>query len=297
MIENPRWVDRALKQCAEEVQKVARNNGLPMPVGGPRFKELGCGHYGCVLPTEDDSIVFKLTSDRTEGEFLRRTLSNEMSIQDPEDYQWGMVIYHAVVELDFTYRNKPVYAIWREEASNIGGLIPTFGELRTFDGQEKKASLAHLTLFLIGASSARDTLKRASNPRQTLRNARLRADWAHGYVMEHWVDAVRNQMQDQYYYRRDPWTAVKSADRVAVGLALCEAVIMYLQTSDRYLGSVGFVLDHFFGQGIILADVHANNIGQVVREFAIYDDEDVEVDEIWAITDPGHAFFLRDLED
>lgn len=289
MKENPRWVDRALAESMDDIKDIARANSLPLPVGGPQYEELGCGHYGCVLETQDEGIVFKLTSDPTEAMFIGRTLDEQF--QYAEDDSWGMVIYFAYVGLDFTFRRRNVYAIWREAAFNIGGLIDKswMTARPSWDVREKRESLANLRLYQDGASMIKDKVERSRNPRRLLEEAERMDRQARDIVMEHFIE------QQTLYRRMAPgnpiWDRYTGALGVAVGMQLCHEAAITMITSDRYLSSVGNVFMHYLEKNVYLADVHGNNIGVVYRYHDI--DEDMSHG-TWAITDPGHAIFLSD---
>ena len=298
--ENPRWVDKALAQSMDEVLDVASSNSLPKPIGGPRYEELGCGHYGCVLETEDESVVFKLTSDPTEAMFIGRTLDEQAKFD--EDPYWGMVIYYAYIGLDFTYRRRPVYAIWREAAFKVGDLGETLPPRHRpdYDDIERAESLANLKLFQDGAFLIREKLEGARDGRRTLEQASTpgAARRAQDIVGEHFTEQqelFRNLMlgrmsidRSKLDHFRRRYTGYQA---VAVGMELCFQAAMTMDTSDRYLSAVGNTMMHYVEKQIYLADVHAGNIGQVARYHDIDEDRS---ETIWAITDPGHAIFLDD---
>ena len=72
-----------------------------------------CGYYGCVYRTNKEHVVFKVTSDITEIKFV------ELILQMGEEPE-GIVKYYRIVKFPGSYRGRPVYGIWREEAFDIG---------------------------------------------------------------------------------------------------------------------------------------------------------------------------------
>jgi hypothetical protein len=62
-------------------------------------------------------------------------------------------------------------------------------------------------------------------------------------------------------------------------------VVEMMRHNNPVVSSVGMAMDFYLDEGIVLADVHLNNIGKVQEED--YDGL------VTAITDPGHAVFLN----
>jgi hypothetical protein len=83
---------------------------------------------------------------------------------------------------------------------------------------------------------------------------------------------------------RDPFVLAgnfrRRAEKAAVALAACVRYASEIANIERG-SSVGAALCELIEQGIVLADVHLNNVGLVRRN-----------DTDWTITDPGHAVFL-----
>jgi hypothetical protein len=85
---------------------------------GHLHRQFGCGALGCVLPTFDPEIVFKVTSDVKEAELIGKLL--ELYDQGKQDRLQGIVQYLGVYFMGFLDSN-PMYAVWREEAYAVGG--------------------------------------------------------------------------------------------------------------------------------------------------------------------------------
>lgn len=70
------FVNRVLSDNWAMITAAVPPDALPIShAAGPRskrrvFDELGCGHYGCVLPTRASHIVCKVTTDPTEANFV-----------------------------------------------------------------------------------------------------------------------------------------------------------------------------------------------------------------------------------
>jgi hypothetical protein len=60
-----------------------------------------------------------------------------------------------------------------------------------------------------------------------------------------------------------------------------------MSTSSATTYGVGRALDYCLDRGVLLCDVHGNNVGKIEC-----DPEEYPGDLSWGITDPGHAVFL-----
>lgn len=81
-----------------------------------RLQEYGCGVYGCVYPTHDESVVMKLTTDDTEVQFASNyanALPRRICVE-----------YHHIVRLARKHRDKygehNVHLLWRDSAEYVG---------------------------------------------------------------------------------------------------------------------------------------------------------------------------------
>jgi hypothetical protein len=76
----------------------------------------------------------------------------------------------------------------------------------------------------------------------------------------------------------------RGAQMLAASLRAC-GVLAEMMGSTATSDLVGQALEYYLDQNVLLADVHANNVGLVEREDY--------TKPIWVITDPGHAVFLQ----
>lgn len=123
---NPAWLARAVVDHFELIRAAAPPNAMPeldrLRAEGRGNKvraelaQLGCGAYGCVLETGDPELVFKVTADSTEVEFVRQVL--------PRIQPDGIVRYVATVDLPAQHKGSPLFALWREAADGIGQVSP-----------------------------------------------------------------------------------------------------------------------------------------------------------------------------
>lgn len=246
------------------------------------FAELGCGHYGCVMPTSDPEVVCKITSDPTEAVFIAAA----MTLGEPPE---GIVRYHGVYELGEAYRGRPTFVLWREAATEVGlhqahtrsmwGTAKDPYEMRRIDKLAR-----YLGLFKDAANAVRESLKRAdrapSYPAavttrlELLAEAKKYEDWAWQRSAELDLDRVIGDVISRVL------GPLRGAMRLAMALRLCELIAELMQNTD---GSdlLGDALGHYLDKGILLADVHGHNVGKVERTPG------------WVITDPGHAVGLE----
>jgi len=281
MIENPPWSDRALKQNWGAIKTAAYSQGLPMPEGDIerwKFEELGCGHYGCVIDTEDPGIVFKLTSDPTEAEFIQ--------LAEPLGWPEGIVKYYAIVPLDFTFRKRTVFAIWREEAFDVGQLSPGYGaDNRDYEVRLRREFELQLLRYKDHAARFRDGFKKSKDPQALLEKSKQLEDWAWDYISEYSDMAVDGRPSSPYgnYPRNYSIDNFRGAERMALSWRACQYIAEMMGSTDmmQYVGEAfGFYMDN----GFLLADVHIGNVGKVAREDYYKP--------IWVITDPGHVVVL-----
>ncbi|MGL4255647.1 MAG: hypothetical protein ACRCSL_04880 [Microbacterium sp.] len=289
------WVDRAASSVWARIVAAS-----PKPAWVPKHttkrggkvtvEEFGCGHYGCVMPTSDDAVVCKITSDATEAVFVAAA----MRLGFGEETE-GIVRYHGVYELPGEHRGRKTFVLWREAATEVGLPAQMRREVRRdlivnregrmqYINREVEAPRAYsdyeiirienlrryLDLFEDFAAAARDTLKRSARE-SDFAAVRGYEDWAWGYVGNHDVEAVGTRML----------ASLTGARRIAVALRACDIIAELMQNTDG-CDLIGSALRYYLGEGILLADVHANNVGKVERTSG------------WVITDPGHAVGLEE---
>lgn len=274
------WVDRAANAVWSRIVAAS-----PKPAWVPRHaviasaksgrerisvEEFGCGHYGCVMPTSDDAVVCKITSDATEAVFV----SAALGLGFGEETE-GIVRYFAVYALPGEHRGRKTFVLWRESATRVGLTSFNYFLPKAHLDYEsgRVADLArYLGLFQGYASAARDSLKRiAPDHPNVFAAVRGYEDWAWDYVGNRDVETASPRMLAH----------LTGARRIAVALRACDLIAELMQNTD---GSdlIGSALRYYLGQGILLADVHANNVGKVERTSG------------WVITDPGHAVGLEE---
>ena len=126
---NPPWITRLIGDYWSELEGKVPAEWLPKldhvhadkrgkQVRG-EVTELGCGGYGCVLPTGDPKVVLKITTDVTEADFAAK--HSEQLVAEI------CVHYYLVLSLDTHHDERPVFMLWRQEAKHPGGAGKVLG--------------------------------------------------------------------------------------------------------------------------------------------------------------------------
>jgi hypothetical protein len=232
--------------------------------------ELGCGAYGCVLPTDDKDVVLKVTTDATEFGLVSKILPEIGGA--PE----GLVRYYAWAELDGKVRiakgEHAAYALWRESASDIGDLGEKLIEAARTAGTSRRGALRPYELLSEqqrAATEAYAMLARAPNP------DRLYMEAIHHHDVSVDVPLAKPGLPEIYAASAPP------ARALALLINYFRACVAELATGGD-LAMVGSALLHMFDRGILVADVHTENVGRVKRGNA----------RPWVITDPGNVAVL-----
>lgn len=84
-----------------------------LPTGISEDEYLGYGSFGCVFKTNDDRVVFKITTDESEYNIVRYLMKRKRQLS-------GIVKYYAAIELDIDTDDK-MFVLWRESAEGMGG--------------------------------------------------------------------------------------------------------------------------------------------------------------------------------
>jgi hypothetical protein len=226
----------------------------------PVIEEYGCGSYGCVAPTHKPGLVFKLTTDVSEAAFVARAKELDETV--------GIVQYKAIYSTGIKHKGKPMFVLWRTEASEVGAWISAFRTKHPdlYGTQVTNEANKQLRHFMEWAKIVREYVHPKVRSMQTVeeRAQLFKALWA-SYERE---DPVTERAVSSLQY-------VKGIQRVGMALRTCLYVAQEM-SGNAVLYKVGTALGHYLEEGILLADVHINNIGLDENGDAI-------------ITDPGHA--------
>lgn len=271
------WVDKALAAVLDEIEREVSPDMAPVPVlnarkGRVQFTEYGCGHYGCVLPTRTPGVVLKVTSDPSEAWFVAHVLRGD------QEETAGLVRYHAIYKLRGLHKRRETYAIWRQEAHEVGGFAPFRNHGSGYEPSEMRRAERRLGGILEAGRVIRERYQRAKTPEawfDTLHAAAAYEDRADDLVGAHYDEA------------ESLVTAMKGTRNADYRLAIALSgfgTYTELLANEAGLYLVGDALHTYFERGFVLADVHTNNLGKPLDETGW---------NTWIITDPGHAVPLR----
>lgn len=260
---NPEWVDNTLGYHWQSIKSAVSDGMMPTQKGGV-MEELGCGAYGCVLETGLPSTVLKVTTDKSEAHFAAAAIE----LASKEGW-WppGMVEYRAAFALpeDTKYQGRNVFLLWREEAFAVGWLggeggitdMRTSAMMRRLFGKREKPHERYLELY-------------GEGPVNMFIGA-----------LDDFTDTARQVDQDF----REEREAGYPLELVVRDLAKSPRLTVLEHLANRISrlevgSSIGECLGYYLEYGMLLADVHLGNVGEV-REPDDPEDWD------FVITDPG----------
>lgn len=306
IMDNPPWHNRLIKKYWKELEKVQGSSSMPKmrrkPTMAARRKGtkpkeymdmLGCGHYGCVWSTEKEDVVIKITTDPTEAAFIAVYLKIVKEQNYPIE---GVVEYYDIVQLPETYRKRPVFVLWRQEAASVG----------IWDIKHSLRSAAH------------------GNESYYLQNLVAVERWVTGYQMiageirvkldriykkspQKYYDALQHAVEnfDDYLGRSFDFVMGRQKDRISPSMsdfaidnfrealrnwrgqqAITYGMALLMSIQEEMLNHQStYEIGQFFGtlheNGMIPADVHLGNIGIIKGN-----------DASPVVTDPGHIINL-----
>jgi hypothetical protein len=263
-LDNPAWLDRVLETTWHDLERRGPPLVTLLASGKLHAKPYGCGVWGCVLPTSSRGTVLKITNDATEAQFVA-TLLRTPHLQKP-----GIVRYYDIVKLPVKRERRDVYAIWREEAYDVGHVVSddiVQGLLRTKEDVELAAFNSDLIEFRTYADRFFDLRHAASW--STVDSIHELAGQA--------IDLVGINDDGEIEYVRVRNVPLK----MAVLLQICRVFAAKL-TRGAVGSLVGKALGDLMHDGILLCDVHQDNVGYAQRG---------KKREI-VITDPGYSTAL-----
>ena len=240
------------------------------------WREYGAGHYGVVYPTNTVGLVIKITTDPTEAAFTAAYLSMK-----PNQRPVGVIRYHSIVRLPQESKSRrPVFVLWRDEAQYVGPSALKSEWLPTMkDNGYFSRSLRSTEVGIVNIKKCGDDF----------RNWALKAGTEKVVAAVAARDAVWQRYdipQDQIEYGRTA-ARLKGTDKGAYILNRVKALCDELQNEPVGI-DIGRALDDLMGEGLLLCDVHLNNIG--TPHPAVKDKLDMSG--YLLITDPGHAIAL-----
>ncbi len=259
---NPEWTADLVEQYCESIRAAAQKNNLPIPLLKDRcetYKELGSGAYSVVFNTDSPDCAFKIGTDSSEFHFAQTAINwRKTKNFDPE----GMIDFRAVFSLPEQHDGLDVFIGWREKAISVG--LP-----ETIAKSDK--SMIQFVTNLGKFYDAADAAFFLAHNELVASDGDMNHYWQ-------WMDqrvGLANEMIDGNVAGGES----DFADLLFKAYVACEE--MEKSSDGKYIGSA---LREFFERGILIADIHANNVGIVDRG---------KCGQTWIISDPGHAAVLR----
>lgn len=254
----------------ERVARAVPEEWLPTRAARSRskFVELGCGVFGCVMPTSDPKVVLKLTSDVSEAKFA--AVAQKVGDRVP-----GIVGYHKVVHVEgFAYRKRPIYLLWRQAAKDVGFLQSIAWGSPGGDYDRREASEAAVLLRQLKLTSevAFSRIDRAMKTRPGIEQKvqYAKETWsAYERASERYIRALQ---EDRVHWIGD----ARGAEGVGVQCVLANNLMGELINNEAGYAIGEGAQVYLNEEQILLADLHLGNIGK--------DEDGVPI-----ITDPGLA--------
>jgi len=282
---NPLWVDEVMSRHWDAIQREVGADLMPLSDRHPmvraapekwpprKMQEYGCGQYGCVLPVAPGRVM-KITTDASEAAFV-------VSAMTLGDWPPGITPYDGALALPEEYEGLPVYLLWREEAYNVGIVGKDSSSRREYYDKEfgyrqVEIFVNWLLDFRQGADAVFDRFRYGASleprPNKDLLHlaaevSRIRAVLGGGHPSELPREAFGTSEIEV------------TAAEIVFGLAALESISEEI-AGMPFGSSVGFALGFYARRGLLLADVHTGNVGEI-RDTDDPDDWDL------AIIDPG----------
>jgi len=316
--DNPPWVDEVVTHNLRELTYRAPQGaevvyerqpeapryrpGAPEHVHAP---ELGCGAYGCVFRTTKPGIVLKITSDPTEAVFVQTLKDRGLA------HLLGITHYYGSSLLEGRRQGRALYALWREEADDVGKLaarepsqetpkVTAKGSTRSTAPPRAWAALPldpprletseaamrfadRLIVYRWYASSVRHVVDNAKDQVRTRARAAELVAWAAPRID---LDAAMTAFKLD---ARDKPTLLdehRGPERMALALRGCRVLAEAMASESPAGAIVGESFLEMQEKKMLLADVHPGNVGRVLRP------ERYGRWRVWAITDPGHLVLI-----
>jgi len=308
------WVDAAMTGVWPTVQRCAPQGAVPTLARGwidsgrhrVSVNEYGCGLYGCVMPTETPGVVLKITTDGLEAAFVHFALRHP--------WPAGIVQYYGAYAMPLEYmghymqgesvegvgvpNDRPAYLLWREEA------YPTKYATHKDLGFPKGPKLSSSPLPLQAAAAL---LRRYRTLAQLVRRAITRARPENVLELlvtiqsqlKHLPARLRRENRKIQNTDQSVYVLSTASDRArgmaedgavaAEALAFCRVVATAMQQNE-HVALIGYALDFYASEGMLLADVHPQNVGlrSPARAEALGHDPEAMI-----IIDPGQMVPLR----
>lgn len=285
---DPFFVTETVMKFGNRLAQWASQHNLPFPKldAQPEMlfpteykvvEEYGCGYFGCVYPTDDPEIVFKVTTDPGEAQFV---YISQITNFDPD----GIVKYHGITALPTKLRGLRAVVLWREEAHFP---TPPWGEnqsmrlasvyhamsrgfLRMIDYFQEKARVwDRIEEMKVSLDEERELFDELFNKNRL-------------FTFEDIVIDKINRIALQLEPNRARPKPIQAAWLLYCLERCTEALSNLSVTGGWDFSLIGEALYGSIQRNMVICDVHGGNVGSVHR---LPDDKKV-------ITDPGLTVFL-----
>jgi len=241
---NPPWANDVIRtQWLALERAIGDWRFMPFPRDASAWPPLRSDSLGCTLPTASDAVWLRLTADD------REAFSAE-SLRQLGTAGWPTV--HAVVQLPVALRRRPVFAIWRSAATDVG-LADT---LRALPGEPEGAVPDRMRLVALVAQYARRVgraqaaFRRSKDWGKTLAAAAAEAAWA--------VSEVERRVVTP-----DVLDGLRGGRRLALGIAAARATAGAI-ASLRSGRTLGLSLASAIASGLLPANVSPATLGRAL---------------------------------
>jgi hypothetical protein len=260
---NPGWHNNRLSDNWRALERAVGKQRMPravVRVARPpgrlavRAVEHGRGYYGVVMPTSEEGVVCKLTTDPHEAAFAESLLG------DPSPPE-GIVRYHAIARVSGPRHGRPTWVLWREEATRVGAA-------------RRSAFRDDVDLLYQLGSLAQD----AWRPLARGGELRMREEvvaWAEAFAAQATPRQGTTARMATTSFARAVGSSAP-APRLGYALAACRGVAARVARS-RAGELVGKAFLWALDRGNLLSDLHRDNVGIVRRAGA----------RRYVVTDPG----------
>lgn len=276
---NPPWTTRAIAKEWDRLEEVVGASLMPeiskvRPQKGDKLTvtldALGCGAYGCVLPTNDPTVVMKVTTDSSEATFATEILPGKSATA-----RAGFVTYVDALPLESEHKKRPMTVLWRQAADDVGKLADPKGIAQRLGmGKKGRAHLTHL-------------IDHSWNAAQVALRILFDADDGAGEVID-LAETLPVALSTYDQHKDLDGPEVQDLLRtghddhdVAASLDYFREVNEAMRGTD--LERVGLALNALLDEGVFVGDVHAGNLGRA---------PDADGVPWWVITDPGNVIML-----
>lgn len=269
------WVDRILRNYWADLELLVPAQWMP----DVDALALGAGRYGCVLKTRDPEVLCKITSDPTEANFVAASIARPALVSAEDN---GITRYKKILGTGFVRRRRPVYVLWRTAADHVG-FLDWFYE--SVDG-DVPLRLKDLGFDQYHATPLRDSIKMLDNfmafaslARDSLFRRLRRSEFPEAVLSDAWNSYTNHSSADSEITLQQLSFSYRGIARVGAALRRCWDIGLEMSNTD-VIYPVGKALVELLEEGVLLADVHAANVGLTSEGQAI-------------ITDPGHALAIH----